>query len=179
MKSLGQPLAMQCEIWLLDGDDPCKAMLSGRNELIGLLAIPLQLQVFENMVAVAKSSFDVRNVIEGLTSATLQVCITVSAKGACLLKDVLPEGRTATLSQDQHCDAVINSSWDANVGDTARSLAKNEGPCVPHTLSINHEFQVHILSITKLPPLVNHSTPDTPVARYLKCVPVSISVYPL
>lgn len=175
MKALGQPMTLQCELWLFDGPDPNLSMANGINVLVGLLAVPLHWQALPSgQVELAHGIYLARNVLEGFTGAQLRICITAPADDAALLMDVLPTMQPSVPPAHNENRATFGCS--ANGGnvrvnqDQILSLEKS----ISGSHMVNHEFKVHILSIVQLPGQQVVSASHLPVARYLRCVPVPL-----
>lgn len=175
IKALGQPITMQCELWLFDGPDPTQAMANGVNALIGLLSVPLHLQGLPSgQVELAHGIYMARNVLEGFTGAQLRICITANADAAALLLDVLPTMRQPSVPPAHNNENRATFSCSANCGNVGLNqdqiLSLEDSIAASHT--INHEFKVHMLSITQLPCQEASSASNLPVARYLRYVPI-------
>lgn len=164
--TLGQPACLQCELWLLAGDDSTHALSQANlSLLIGLCSISLQFCAPENGVVVLSRGYHtLPNVLEGWDGAKLEVQLTAGEDLAQDLEHILPKrSQTRTDSPDMPVrEAAVTEEVldDHDQGDAAPAQRSPD--------LIHHAFEVHMLSMNDLPSPTSATAP--PVARYLKYV---------
>lgn len=164
--TLGQQLCLQCELWLLRGQDSMHALSQASlSLLIGLCSIPLQHHVSErSVVELTRGCHTLQNVLEGWDGAKLEVQLSSGLEIADDLKAILPRMPSPQVELPESAALVA-----APCATCAHSPNEDAAVVQAQPGLVHHAFEVHMLSMNDMPEPVPTAGNAGPVARYLKC----------